>query len=605
MDKFEEKLKQAADEHINLSERERASMRTYLLRQMQRVSEKQSPASRLHVRSMTAFLAYLGKPVVAMALVVLVVIGGVTTASAHALPGSPLYPVKVGVIEEVQGVFHSGDKKVAWEAERASRRLYELQVLSSNESSDPETVAQVAEKYQKHISDAQQKLIHIKERDEVDGIVAQVELESRLAPHLDTLTRVSSDVAEAAGDTLAHAVSEVRLVARSQAADDTGPESATDISVSASATVDRDDGTVRDAESARATRTERGVDIMMRTMVDEGERVRVDADISDTSMRRLAHTIRMRATDRFERAERALRKHRPEREDATVRQLESELEEVRSMFSAANRAFEGEEYRRAYDHYLRVLQVSERVMWRIRSGARFTVPERLAPVPLPKPAPDDVGTRDEVRRLQSDRSDLGSERVLTTHFSEQMQARVIDEVGQPIEGFEPHMFLRVFPRLHERDFDGVEAQLGTYVYRDGELTFQERAGRPLHSAARAITRDGMERLLEQTALRLRVRVENTTDVNVLVRMLAANAGRSEEADNNAEQSHQRVDDREEVNTSDASVRTETRVEAHAGPGGDAVATSSIRTRVGGSETEGRKTIDEDYLDDLMKRIFGE
>ena len=102
-----------------------------------------------------------------------------------------------------------------------------------------------------------------------------------------------------------------------------------------------------------------------------------------------------------------------------------------------------------------------------------------------------------------------------THFAEVMQQTYVEEGGHPIEGIEPMMFIEVYPGLSEEDFDGVEASQGVYAYTDGELTFTQTE-QPEHSAARAITEEGMETLLANVSERLDLPAETTEDIDTIL-----------------------------------------------------------------------------------------
>jgi hypothetical protein len=81
-----------------------------------------------------------------------------------------------------------------------------------------------------------------------------------------------------------------------------------------------------------------------------------------------------------------------------------------------------------------------------------------------------------------------------TRFIEAMRTKVVTEMGQPIEGFEPFMFMRVFPGLIAQDFNNVDALIGRYVVANGEVTYDLNGEQELHSAARAISDEGMEQI---------------------------------------------------------------------------------------------------------------
>lgn len=73
------------------------------------------------------------KPMPIIILLIIALAGGGTSFAAQgALPGDILYPVKINVNEEVQGTFaFSPEAKVAWETEKANRRLGEAATLTS------------------------------------------------------------------------------------------------------------------------------------------------------------------------------------------------------------------------------------------------------------------------------------------------------------------------------------------------------------------------------------------------------------------------------------------------------------------------------------------
>jgi hypothetical protein len=80
-------------------------------------------------------------------------------------------------------------------------------------------------------------------------------------------------------------------------------------------------------------------------------------------------------------------------------------------------------------------------------------------------------------------------------FTDKMREGTIARVGQPIEGFEPFMFMQAFPGLMAQDFDGVDALIGLYRYQDGEVVYDLNGEVETHSAARAISDEGMRQLL--------------------------------------------------------------------------------------------------------------
>jgi hypothetical protein len=112
-------------------------------------------------------------------------------------------------------------------------------------------------------------------------------------------------------------------------------------------------------------------------------------------------------------------------------------------------------------------------------------------------------------------SENGTEFNVQEYFNEKLQGGVIDTIGQPIEGFEPVMFMQVYSGLVPEDFDGVGASQGVYKVESGELTFTEDAG-PMHSAAHAITNAGMKTLLSNLAERQNHQMNTKVDIDSLI-----------------------------------------------------------------------------------------
>lgn len=81
-------------------------------------------------------------------------------------------------------------------------------------------------------------------------------------------------------------------------------------------------------------------------------------------------------------------------------------------------------------------------------------------------------------------------------FSERTQGEIVEQLGQPIEGFLPSMYMQVYEGISEEDFDGVETLIGGYTYSESEgLVYSPGNQRETHSAARAISEEGERKLL--------------------------------------------------------------------------------------------------------------
>tara|TARA_B100000745_G_scaffold290251_2_gene229031 strand:- start:1291 stop:1761 length:471 start_codon:yes stop_codon:yes gene_type:complete len=102
-----------------------------------------------------------------------------------------------------------------------------------------------------------------------------------------------------------------------------------------------------------------------------------------------------------------------------------------------------------------------------------------------------------------------------------LEEEVQKKIGTPVEGYEPQMFLQVFPGLVETDFDGVEASIGRYAVTEGRLTYMPDDTKLIHSAATAIRRDGYETLLNNIADRIEI---NLTSDGTITDVMSALVG---------------------------------------------------------------------------------
>lgn len=105
-----------------------------------------------------------------------------------------------------------------------------------------------------------------------------------------------------------------------------------------------------------------------------------------------------------------------------------------------------------------------------------------------------------------------------TEFRTQLESIVINKGGHPVEGFEPMMFALALPGLELQDFDQVAAMIGHYEYVNGELRYNIEGAPLLHSAAGAITEEGMNTLLNNISERLQINLE-VTPVEQIINLL--------------------------------------------------------------------------------------
>jgi len=89
-------------------------------------------------------------------------------------------------------------------------------------------------------------------------------------------------------------------------------------------------------------------------------------------------------------------------------------------------------------------------------------------------------------------------------FRTTLKNEVVSKQGMPVEGYEPYMFMNVFPGLSPTDFEGAEASIGHYTIEEGKLLYKTDDTKLIHSAAKAITDKGLDTLLAHVAIRLKV-----------------------------------------------------------------------------------------------------
>jgi hypothetical protein len=107
------------------------------------------------------------------------------------------------------------------------------------------------------------------------------------------------------------------------------------------------------------------------------------------------------------------------------------------------------------------------------------------------------------------------------YFNEKLRGGVIDRIGQPIEGFVPFMFMQAFSGLVPKDFDGADALLGEYKIVNEDLTFIMNEGGPIHSAAEAISEEGMKTVFANIQRRTNMLITTMEEVDGLLLFLRA------------------------------------------------------------------------------------
>jgi hypothetical protein len=132
--------------------------------------------------------------------------GGTTYASESALPGQPLYTVKVRVAEPLElALANSAEEKGELHSKLAERRLEEAAKLAVNQSLDGATAVFLEQKFSQHVDGTLAAADAVQAEGKADAsLTLRSDLEARLVAHADILDLVE-DHLENEGATVARA----------------------------------------------------------------------------------------------------------------------------------------------------------------------------------------------------------------------------------------------------------------------------------------------------------------------------------------------------------------------------------------------------------------
>lgn len=100
----------------------------------------------------------------AIIIIALLLGGGVSVAAEGALPGSVLYPVKVGINEEVRSAFAVGENQVRWDMRRVERRISEARELAERGRLDAEVRAKIEARLSAHAEEFEKNMEALSEK---------------------------------------------------------------------------------------------------------------------------------------------------------------------------------------------------------------------------------------------------------------------------------------------------------------------------------------------------------------------------------------------------------------------------------------------------------
>ncbi len=136
--------------------------------------------------------------------------GFVSAVAANALPGDPLYPVKVSFNEEIQLFFQkTPEKKVAYNAKRVEARVNEIKTLAETKTLTKANQATVQKALDAHIKDLSIDLTTLSDTAPSAALAVTTTLEDSLKANKAILESVIDPASEVAVQTVDNTIQEV------------------------------------------------------------------------------------------------------------------------------------------------------------------------------------------------------------------------------------------------------------------------------------------------------------------------------------------------------------------------------------------------------------
>ena len=187
---FEQSMRQARQERLTSDEKTaiRQSILNFISRNPIQSSQNRKPG---------IFLAKLSFSygVVMLLAIVLTAGGGLGLAAEKSLPGDTLYPIKVGVNEEVRGWLMASEKdKTNWEIQRVEKRLAEAEELASDGSLDVEAREKIEANFEAHAERVNQRIEKFEDKEDFQTATdVSSKFETSLKAHQMILNRLTVD----------------------------------------------------------------------------------------------------------------------------------------------------------------------------------------------------------------------------------------------------------------------------------------------------------------------------------------------------------------------------------------------------------------------------
>ncbi len=205
---------QRGTEYVKLEESDKARMRESIVSYMEYKPIRSSVDTQV---SKPSFLPFFRMHHVSGALVIATVLTtstfGVSFAAGDALPGDLLYGVKVNINEEVKTAFLNEADRMAWEQERAKRRLVEASQLAAEGKLDDDAREQVSKLFAEHTEAVVEQVLAYEATDPVLAAEASSEFEESLDAHEAVLARLIVESEDEPQESSIELVEQVRTAA--------------------------------------------------------------------------------------------------------------------------------------------------------------------------------------------------------------------------------------------------------------------------------------------------------------------------------------------------------------------------------------------------------
>ena len=144
----------------------------------------------LQYRGSAISLRLIGTMVLVLSVLVS---GGVAMGAEKALPGDILYPVKIGINEEVRGwLATSEESKTDWEIKKAERRLEEAETLAAEGSLDADKTAKIEASFEANAIKVRESVQKFNNKEDFNAAASvSLNFEKALNVHEKILSRLA------------------------------------------------------------------------------------------------------------------------------------------------------------------------------------------------------------------------------------------------------------------------------------------------------------------------------------------------------------------------------------------------------------------------------